>query len=142
MQHGDIQTNVSLRGEPQALFVYWRGSLREILPTTAQVSITRPLRKSRFDYWDPSISLERMNRAEMKRAELSISEHSLDMEPEEIEAARHLTDVLWKWLSKRQHGVPALDQPVTRARVTLEAEGDESLLDVINSFDPEIVGSV
>jgi hypothetical protein len=65
------------------------------------------------------------------------------MEPEEIEAARHLTDLLFKWLSKRQFGVPTLDKPIMKAAISLAAEGDHDLLDVIKTFgDPEVISSV
>jgi hypothetical protein len=143
IQHGDIRMRLALRGEPQKLLVYWRGSLSDILPTSASVSIIRPLRRSYLGYWNPSLYFEAISRSEKKRADLSISETSLEMEPEEIQAARHLTDLLFKWLSKRQFGVPTLDQPIMKAAISLVAEGDHSLLNVIKSFgDPEVIASV
>src|SRR5262245_58289817 len=113
MEHGDIQVRLSLRGEPQKLLTYWRGSLRDILPTSASVAVLRPLIKGRywFDYHDPSFYFEGMTRTEKKRAVLSISDMSLKMQPREIEIARHLTDALFDWLSGRQ-GIPAVNQPI------------------------------
>jgi hypothetical protein len=80
MQHGDIHMRISLSGEPQKLLTYWRGSLRDMLPTMAGVSITRPLVKPRrtwLDVYNPSLYFEGMTRTEKKRADLSISEQSL-----------------------------------------------------------------
>jgi hypothetical protein len=141
MQHGDVQVSVSLRGEPQKLLTYWRGSLRDILPTSASVAVVRPLIKGRywFDYHDPSFYFEGMTRSEKKRAELSISDLSLKMQPGEIEIARHLTDILFDWLSGRD-GIPVLNQPIPNARIGLSCAGGVDLIDVVEKFgDPEVL---
>jgi hypothetical protein len=120
MQHGDVQVRISLSGEPQKLLTYWRGSLRDILPTQSSITILRP-RLKRQRWWlydDPSFHFEAMTRTEKKRAELSISEKSLMMQSGEIATARELTEKLFGWLSQRQ-GMPAINQPIPNARIWL-----------------------
>jgi hypothetical protein len=143
MRHGEIRVRLSLGGEPQKLLTYWRGSLREVLPEAAWVSVLRPRIKGRwwFDYHDPSFYFERITRIEKKRAVLSISEQSLKMQPGEIKIAGHLTDILFDWLSQRQP-IPVLNQPIANARIGLACEGGSELIDVVEKFgDPEILSS-
>jgi hypothetical protein len=145
MQHGDIQVQVSLRGEPHKLLTYWRGSLRETLPISAAVTIVRPKRnhgnRGYWDYRDPSFYFEAITRTEKKRAELSISDKSLLMQAGEIATARHLTEILSDWLSRR-HGLPHLDQPIPNARIALRCEGDGELVGIVEKFgDPEVLSS-
>jgi hypothetical protein len=145
MQHGEIQLRVTLAGEPQKLLTYWRGSLRETLPTRASVSIIRPYVVPRgwrwwWDHYDPSFHFEPLNRLEKKRTELSISDASLKMQPNEIEMARHLTDLLFDWLSQRRNEVPHTETPIANARISLDAEGTEELICVVEAFgDPEVL---
>jgi hypothetical protein len=143
MQHGDIQLRVSLGGEPQKLVTYWRGSLRGYLPTRALVTILRPRPKSQqFHWWhDPNFHFEAITRTEKKRAELSVSEKSLMMLPNEIAIARDLTERLSNWLSQRQ-GIPSIDQPIPNARIRLQGDGGPELVSVIESFpDPGVLSA-
>lgn len=143
MQHGDIVVQFSLHGEPQKLLTYWRGSLRDILPKSASISILRTRRQHRWwRFDDPNFYLEAMTRTEKKRAELSISDKSLFMTASEIAIARHLTEMTYDWLSGRRNP-PSLNQPIPNARLLLNADGGPGLVDVIERFgDPEVISSV
>jgi hypothetical protein len=143
MQHGDLRVGLSLGGEPRKLLVYWRGWLREIVPESASVTILRPYRPhpdERFWYYtSPHIQLEMLTRTEKKRAELSISDKALMMQPEEIGTARELTDKTFDWLSRRT-GIPDFDRPTPGARLNLRCVGDETLLEAVEKFnDPEVL---
>ena len=143
MEHGDIRVRVGFSGEPQKLVTYWRGSLRHVVPVSASITIlrARPARQSWY-WWrtDQNFYFEAMTRTEKKRAELSISDKSLYMQPGEIARARELTEVTFNWLSGRK-SLPDINQPIHNARLSLGAEGGVELIDVAEAFgDPEIVG--
>jgi hypothetical protein len=143
MQHGDIVVRLSLYGEPQKLLTYWRGSLPDMLPTGAAISILKTNKKRVRTPWYadyvPDFHFEEMTRSEKKRAELSISEKSLSMSATEIATARHLTDITFEWISGR--GVlPTLNQPMPNARLSLKVDGSSTLVDMIERIgDPEVV---
>jgi hypothetical protein len=144
MQHGDIQLRISLSGEPQQLLTYWRGSLRDNLPTRAGVTILRPRPKRQWwgYFGSPNFNFEAITRAEKKRAELGISDKALMMQADEIAIARELTETLFNWLSGRQ-GTPAINQPIPKARISLHGDGGPELVGVIESFgDPEVLWNV
>ncbi len=142
MEHGEILVQISLAGEPQKLLTYWRGSLRHCLPIAASVTILRPSCGSRrwWDFNDPNFHFKSMTRTEKKRAELSISEKSLMMQPQEIAIARELTEQFFGWLSGRRE-IPAINRPIPAAEVSLSAEGGPDLVDVVELFnDPRYYG--
>lgn len=146
MKHGDIVVHLKVAGEPQRLLTYWRGSLKDVLPVSASIVIRRPARLSnrpgwRHEWYTNNIGFEPITRTEFKRAELSISEKSLDMQPPEIEVVRHLTKVCYDWLSQRQ-GMPATDKPMSNARLYLECVGGPELVGVIEKFDLELLRGV
>jgi hypothetical protein len=118
--------------------------LRDTQPTSASVSIIRPRIKPSwawYDYHDPSFHFEGMTRTEKKRAVLSISEKSLKMQAPEIEIARHLTDILFDWLSQRR-GLPIIDRAIPSARIWLACEGGPELVSVVEKLgDPEVLSS-
>lgn len=143
MQHGDIQVRISLFGEPQKLLTYWRGSLRDVVPQSASVTILKIRRRSRLNWWarndDPNFYFEAMNRSENKRAELSISDKALYMTAPEIATARELTALLFDWL-RRRHSIPDVAQPITNARISLSITGGLELIDFIEKLgDPEVL---
>jgi hypothetical protein len=144
MQHGDIVVRVSVGAEPQKLFTYWRGSFGDLVPDVASITIVRPWVRSSDKwtrYYDPSISLEAMSRSEDKRAVLSISDKALNMQAGEIAIARHLTEVVYGWLSRRT-GIPRENQPIPNARVWVKFGGGPEVIDALEKLDPEILGSV
>ena len=91
MQHGEILVRLSLSGEPQKLLTYWRGSMRDMVPSSAAVTILKLNKKPpRTPWWsdyDPNFYFELMTRTEKKRAELGISDRALSMTALEIETA-------------------------------------------------------
>lgn len=141
MQPGDIKVQISLRGEPQKLLTYWRGSLRETVPDLASVTILRK-RKARPNWWswdDPNFYFEQMNRSENKRAELSVSEKSLHLNASEIAIARELTTKLFDWLRQRQ-GIPDIQSALPDARISLTIVGGLELIDFVEAVtDSEVL---
>ncbi|WP_159011375.1 hypothetical protein [Bradyrhizobium sp. S69] len=144
MQHGGIKVRLSLRGEPQKLLTYWRGSLQDQLPETANVTILRkdnklPINPWWPNYFNPNLYFETMTRTEKKRAELSISDQSLSMNATEIETARRLTDVIYGWISGRTN-LPTFGSAMPHASLSLTVDGLPSLVDAVERFgDPEVV---
>jgi hypothetical protein len=146
MQQGELRVIVSLDAEPQKLATYWRGSLRDTIPTSASITLLRENRRPRNDWWwdyrSPHIGLEAMTRTEKKRAELSISDLALHMSAGEIATARELTDMTFKWLSGRG-GIPEINKPIPQTILSVVAEGNELLLPIIEKFsDPELLSRV
>jgi hypothetical protein len=145
VQHGDIMMRLALRGEPQKLFTYWRGPMRDILPTEAAVTILKMNKRPPSSPWwsdrNPDFHFEAMTQTEKKRAELSISDHALSMTAPEIETARYLTDITFAWMSSRDP-LPTLNQPISNARLSFSVEGSPVLVEAVEQIgDPEVVSS-
>jgi hypothetical protein len=142
MQHGDILVSVSLDGEPQKLTTYWRGTLRDKLPLTASIAVLRPpqvLVKPWFEYRSRNIFFEPITRTENKRADLSISEKSTDMQAGEIAVARELTEACSFWLFGRRP-MPTINKPLPNARLYLTCDGGDELVQIVESFgDAEVL---
>jgi hypothetical protein len=137
---------LSLSEEPQKLFAYWRGPMRDILPTAAAVTILKINKRPPTTPWwsdhNPNFHFEAMTQTEKKRAELSISDQALSMTAPEIETARYLTDIVFAWMSSRST-LPILDQPISNARMSFSVEGSPVLVEAIERIgDPEVVSSV
>lgn len=140
-KHGDLTAKIAMTAEPSRLFRFWRSTLRDAQPETASVIIKK--QKVRFDHYDTGLVLESVMRTERKRADLSLSEKSLQLGPHEIQNASILHDLLWGWLSKRQE-IPVLDTEMAsiEIHVTLSGEAGAVVTQLEDLFDFAPIRSV
>ncbi len=143
MEHGDIQVQITLRGEPQKVTTYWRGSLRELTPTEASVTILRPRGRPKYGWsYDTNLYFDAITHKEAKRAELSISEKALEMRAEEIKTAAELTEKLAGWLLRKE-GIPLINTPILNANIAVRCVGGSEIVSTIESFaDKEVLTGV